>query len=116
MDRQVLLRAWRAKEKTEEGLSGEELDLYMMASVEERIYQYELEHGPLAALPLPEVDALMTPEEMAALSQATVLGICKGAIASGWKPDWKARAEWLTAQEAGEEQGRGKEQGRGERH
>ena len=53
------------------------------------------------ALPTSEEDALMTPEEMVALSQATVLGICKGAIASGWKPDWKARAEWLTAQGTG---------------
>ena len=115
LDRQVLLRAWRAKEKTEDCLSGDEQDLYLAASAEESIYQYELKHGPLTALPLSEEDAPMTPEEMAALSQATVLGICKGAIASGWKPDWKARAEWLTAQEAGEEQGIGKEQGTGER-
>ena len=115
LDRQVLLRAWQAKENTEEYLSGDEQDLRMMASVEERIYQYEIEHGPLAPLPLSEVAALMTTEEMAALSDAALLGLCKGGIASGWKPNWKARAEWLTAQETGKEQGTRKEQGIGER-
>ena len=115
LDRQVLLRAWQAKENTEEYLSGDEQDLRMMASVEERIYQYEIEHGPLAPLPLPACAALMTPEEMAALSDVALLGLCKGGIASGWKPNWKARAEWLTAQETGKEQGTRKEQGIGER-
>ena len=110
LDRQVLLCAWQAKEKTEECLSGDEQDLRMMASAEESIYQYEIEHGPLAPLPLSEVAALMTPEEMAALSDAALLGLCKGGIASGWKPNWKARAEWLTTQGAGEEQGIGERQ------
>ena len=103
LDRQVLLRAWRAKEKTEDCLSGDEQDLYLAASAEESIYQYELKHGPLTALPTSEEDALMTPEEMAALSDVALLGLCKGGIASGWRPNWKAHAEWLTAQETGKE-------------
>ena len=110
LDRQVLLRAWRAKEKTEDCLSGDEQDLYMMASAEESIYQYELKHGPLTALPTSEEDALMTPEWVAALSEATMLSFCKGSIASGWRSRWNARAERLTAQGIGKEQGIGERQ------
>ena len=110
LDRQWLLRAWRAKEKTEEGLSGDELDLYATASVMEAIYQYEIEYGPLAARLLSEEDALMTPEWVAALSEATMLSFCKGSIASGWRSRWNARAERLTAQGIGKEQGIGERQ------
>ena len=108
-ERQALLAGWKSRpaaagipegvsEEERERIAGEEEDFRLMVSVEENVYQYELKHGPLAAVFIPENDPLLSSEELRAIPDAALFAYCKGILQSGWKPNWEARAEWLASQ------------------
>ena len=125
-ERQALLAGWKSRpasagipegvtEEERERIAGEEEDFRLLVSVEENVYQYELKHGPLAAVLPAEDDPLLSSEELRVIPDAELFAYGKGILQSGWRPNWEARAEMLASQAARDGLPTGDRQAAGER-